>query len=139
MPSQLSGVTPLLSVFDMPEAILFYCRALGFTIVSSSPEIEAPEGRYFHWALLRRGEAELMLNTAYDAGERPPARDVDRWKGHGDASLYFGCSDVDQLFEELAAGGLKLARPRNAPYGMRQLHVLDPDGYTLCFQHPVRA
>lgn len=139
MPSQLLGVTSLLSVFDMPVAVQFHRDVLGFTVVSSSPEIEAPEGRYFHWAWLRRGEAQLMLNTAYHAGERPPARDFHRWKGHGDTCLYFECSDVDQLFEELEALGLQLARSRNAHYGMRQLYILDPDGYTLCFQHPVRA
>jgi glyoxylase I family protein len=137
--SKLLGVTSLPSVFDMPVAIRFYRDVLGFTVVNSSPEIDAPEGRYFHWAWLRRGDAQLMLNTAYDAGERPPERDFHRWKGHGDTCLYFACSDVDQLFEELEAGGLHPAKPRNAPYGMRQLHVLDPDGYTLCFQHPVRA
>ncbi len=139
MHSPLLGVTPLISVFDMPEAVKFYTETLGFTIVSSSPEIEAPEGRYFHWAWLRRDEAELMLNTAYDAGERPAARDLSRWKGHADTCLYFGCSDVDRIYEELAVQGLQVGKPRNTGYGMRQLQLSDPDGYVLCFQHPVRS
>lgn len=139
MPLNVLGLTPLISVFDMPQAVKFYCETLGFTIVSSSPEIEAPEGRYFHWAWLRLGEAELMLNTAYDAGERPPAEDVIRRKIHSDTCLYFGCPDVDRVYEELAATGLKIEQPRNAPYGMRQLYLRDPDGYGLCFQHPVRS
>jgi glyoxylase I family protein len=139
LPTHLLGLTPLVSVFDMPKAIDFYCRSLGFQIVNSSPEIDAPEGRYFHWAWLRLGDAELMLNTAYDAGQRPVARDVSRWKGHADTCLYFGCSDVDQIYEELAERGLDVKRPKNTDYGMRQLYLRDPDGYMLCFQHPVRA
>jgi len=27
-----------------------------------------------------------------------------------------------------------LAPPADAPYGMRQLYLSDPDGYALCFQ-----
>lgn len=138
MSYRILGVTPLLSVFDMPKAIGFYCGVLGFTVVSNSPEIEAPEGRFFHWAWLKLGEAELMLNTAYDAGHRPDARDVPRWKGHGDTCLYFGCSDVDELYAELKRTGMKAQAPQDAPYGMRQLYIEDIDGYQLCFQHPVK-
>lgn len=137
MPSHLLGVTALVSVFDMPQAIHFYCDVLGFDILSSSPEIDAPEGRYFHWAWLRLGDADLMLNTAYDAGERPSVRDAARWQGHSDTCLYLGCSDVDQVYSELTQKGLTLKPPKNTNYGMRQLNLRDPDGYTLCFQHPV--
>jgi len=28
--------------------------------------------------------------------------------------------------------------PKVAPYGMRQLYFSDPDGYLICFQHPVK-
>lgn len=73
-----TGLTPLIQVYDMPEAIRFYCGTLGFDIAAASPEVEAEEGRYFHWAWLRLGGAELMLNTAYDAGERAASREASR-------------------------------------------------------------
>ena len=139
MRSTVLGVTPLISVFDMPESIGFYRDVLGFAIVNSSPEIEAPEGKYFHWAWLRLGDADLMLNTAYDAGQRPDARETGRWQGHSDTCLYFGCADVDQVYEELVASGLELNKPANTRYGMRQLYLRDPDGYMLCFQHPLKS
>lgn len=132
-----TGLTPLLSVYDMNAAIAFYCGVLGFEIVNRSPEIEAAEGRYFHWAWLRLGGAELMLNTAYDAGERPPAREEARWSGHGDTCLYIDCPDPDGAYAELTAKGLTLDPPTLAPYGMKQLHLHDPDGYLLCLQAPV--
>lgn len=136
---QLTGLVPLIQVFDMPRAVRFYRDMLGFEVVASSPEIDAPEGHYFHWALLRNGPAELMLNTAYDAGERPHEPDAPRWRGHGDTGLFIGCPDVDEAFVELTARGLALRPPVIAPYGMKQLYVRDPDGYEICFQAPVAS
>jgi glyoxylase I family protein len=75
-----------------------------------------------------------MLNTAYDSGERPKERDAARWSGHADACLYIDCPDVDGAYHELTTKGLALDRPSVAPYGMKQLHVRDADGYQLCFQ-----
>jgi glyoxylase I family protein len=137
MTVQSTGLTPLIQVYDMPEAIDFYCGTLGFEIGASSPEVEAPEGRYFHWAWLRLGGADLMLNTAYDEGERPEARDQGRSSGHGDTCLFIACPDVDAAFEHLRAKGVELDPPRVAPYGMKQLHLTDPDGYGICLQQPV--
>ncbi len=134
MPLHVTGLCPLIQVHDMPEAMRFYCELLGFSVVDRSPEVETPEGRFSHWARLRLGGAELMLNTAHDAGERPPGRDAARQAAHGDTVLYFGCSDVDGAYETLRAKGLRVKPPRVAPYGMKQLAVRDPDGYQLCFQ-----
>lgn len=134
MALRLAGLTPLIQVYDMPEAIGFYRDLLGFEIVDASEEIEAPEGRYFHWAWLRLGDADLMLNTAYDAGERPARRDPVRFDAHRDTGLFFGCPDVDAAYDHLRAQGLQLTPPTVAPYGMKQLWLRDPDGYELCFQ-----
>ena len=136
MDVQATGLTPLIQVYDMPEAIRFYCGTLGFELAGSSPETDTPEGRMFHWAWLRLGGANLMLNTAYDEGERPPARDPARWNGHRDTCLFFACPDVDAVYDALTARGLELRPPHRAPYGMKQLHLNDPDGYELCFQQP---
>ena len=134
MTIEATGLCPLISVYDMAEAVVFYCDRLGFEIVEHSPEIEAPEGRYFHWAQLQLGGAELMLNTAYDEGERPAERDAARQAGHGDICLYLACPDVDAAYQALLAKGLAVKPPKVAPYRMKQLMVRDPDGYLLCFQ-----
>lgn len=136
MTLQLTGLCPLIQVYDMPTAIAFYRDRLGFEIVQQSPEIDAPEGRYFHWAWLRLGGADLMLNTAYDEGERPPQPDAARVVAHRDTGLFLGCPDVDAAYETLRAAGLELDPPKIAPYGMKQLWLTDPDGYQLCFQAP---
>ncbi|MGQ0559045.1 MAG: VOC family protein [Sphingosinicella sp.] len=136
MSFEATRLTPLIQVYDMPESVRFYCSTLGFEVASSSPEVDTPEGRMFHWAWLRLGGANLMLNTAYDEGERPSARDPERLAGHRDIGLFIACADVDAIYRELSAKGLELRPPQAAPYGMKQLFLEDPDGYCLSFQQP---
>ena len=132
MPIPLRGLAPLLQVYDMPRSLSFYRDALGFGLVSSN----CPEPPY-DWVLLRRDDVEVMLNTMYEADNRPAAVDAVRNATHSDVTLYIGCPDVDALCAELRANGVAAGPPISAPYGMRQLSVSDPDGYALCFQWPV--
>lgn len=41
---------------------------------------------------------------------------------------------MDQAYRQLRDHGLSVAEPVIQGYGMKQLYVTDPDGYTLCFQ-----
>jgi glyoxylase I family protein len=127
---EIRGLAPLLQVFDMPTSVKFYRDVLGFEVVTTS----TPRGEHFDWALLRLNGSELMLNTAYEQGERPPAPDPARIAAHEDASIYFGCPDVDSAYALIRARGVSVKEPKVAPYGMKQLYLRDPDGYILCFQ-----
>jgi len=128
----LNGSTPLFEVFDMPSSFSFYRDTIGFEIVATNKEIDTDPAQV-DWAWLRLNDVDLMLNTAYDEGERPPVRDPNRVFGHG-VCLYVGCPDVDAAYEHLRARGIDVKPPKLAPYGMKQLYVRDPDGYNLCFQ-----
>jgi len=130
MAIDVRGLAPLLSVFDMPTSIKFYCEKLRFEIVGTDGK-PAPQ---FDWVLLRLNGAELMLNTAYDEGERPPAPDPGRIAAHQDVAIYFACPDVDAAYTHLREMGVDAKEPKVAPYGMKQLYLTDPDGYVLCFQ-----
>jgi glyoxylase I family protein len=133
MPVEIRGLAPLLQVFDMPRSVAFYRDILGFEVAGTS----AP-GPQFDWALLRRDGIELMLNTAYESHERPPAPDPLRVAAHDDTALYFGCPDPDEAYTHLRAHGVNVKPPVIRHYGMKQLYVSDPDGYSLCFQCPAR-
>ena len=134
MTIDIRGICPLLQVYDMPTSVHFYGDLLGFEVVSHSPLL--PSGS-FHWALLRLNGSELMLNTAYEFDdERPVPPDTLRVAVHGDTSLYFGCPDLDEAYRQLRSLGLDVKEPKVAPYGMKQLNLIDPDGYHLCFQWP---
>jgi glyoxylase I family protein len=127
----IHGVAPLLQVFDMPTALHFYRDVLGFEVIGRSEP-----GDNCNWAWLKLHGAEVMLNTAYEADERPAAPDPARVASHGDTCLFFGCKDLDTAYRHLQAHGLHVKEPKVAPYGMRQLWFTDPDGYGLCLQWP---
>ncbi len=129
---KIGGLCPLLQVFDMPASIGFYRDTLGFEVISPVPEDDRCD-----WVLLKLNESELMLNTAYEADERPPAPDPARIAAHGDIALFFDCSDVDEACAYLRSKGVDARDPVVQEYGMKQLYLKDPDGYEICFQHPV--
>jgi len=135
MTLELRGICPLLQVFDMPASLAFYRDALGFELVQTAPPVDRVSGDEFGWVWLRRDGTELMLNTAYDADAvRPSAPDPARVLAHDDTALFIGCPDVDGAYEHMRAHGVAAAAPTVATYGMKQLYVKDPDGFTLCFQ-----
>ena len=133
MADEIRGATALFQVYDMPTALRFYRDTLGFAVVSTSPALGGTDR--FHWVWLRLGDAELMLNTAYESDdERPPVPDPARLAAHGDTCLYLSCPDVDAAYKELRSKGVSVEKPHLAPYEMKQMYLRDPDGYGLCWQ-----
>lgn len=130
---RIGGLCPLLQVFDMPTSIRFYRDLLGFKVASPVPEDDRCD-----WVLLELNGSELMLNTAYEADERPPSPDPVRLAAHRDTALFFDCADVDEACALLRRKRLKVKDPQVRDYGMKQVYLNDPDGYEICFQHPVR-
>jgi catechol 2,3-dioxygenase-like lactoylglutathione lyase family enzyme len=122
----------LLQVFDMPASLHFYRDVLGFSEVEKSGQ-----GDKVGWAWLRHGDAELMLNTAYEDDQRPGEPDPARSAAHADTVLFLGCPDLDGAYSYLVAQGVKADAPTVRPYGMRQVNATDPDGYGLCLQWPM--
>jgi glyoxylase I family protein len=136
MSLDIRGMTPLLQVFDMATSLKFYCDVLGFEIVQTDSNTEAPN---HNWVWLRLKDTDLMLNTAYEYENRPLAADARRVAAHEDVALYFGAPDVDAVYAHLRAKGIDVKEPTLAPYGMKQLYVHDPDGFNLCFQWRTEA
>jgi glyoxylase I family protein len=126
---EIKGMTPLLQVYDMPTAMAFYKDLLGFEVVAQSRP-----GPKFDWVWLKLNGAELMLNTAYEEECRPAVQDRTRVAAHDDTCLYFGCPDVDAMYEYLKGKGVAAEKPRIAHYGMKQMYLKDPDGFAICFQ-----
>jgi glyoxylase I family protein len=113
---------PLLCVQDMGRSIAFYRDQLGFTLVGQADA----RGEIF-WCRLERGGSSLMLQQAEP--EDGPA--AGRGRGVG---FYFICDDADAMYAELTSRGLQLSPPQVAYYGMKQLFVPEPDGYSICFE-----
>ncbi|HUB28770.1 MAG TPA: VOC family protein [Terracidiphilus sp.] len=133
MAIEIEGATPLFAVYDLPTSLAFYRDLLGFQVVHHSQAFTDAKDDY-GWALLRMNSVELMLNNAYENNIRPPLPDAARNAWHKDVCLYMGCRDVEGAYAYLRSRGVDAKEPKVAYYGMKQLYLKDPDGYSLCFQ-----
>jgi hypothetical protein len=106
------GLTPLIQVFDMPRALVFHRDLFGFGVVSASPEVETPEGRFSHWTWLRLGAADLILNAQYDSGERPPKPDAAHVAAHGMYAFMLAAPTLMSHTNSLCVGDSRLSRQK---------------------------
>jgi catechol 2,3-dioxygenase-like lactoylglutathione lyase family enzyme len=135
---EVRGVAPLLQVFDMPRSLRFYRDLIGFEVTGKS-KAKSADPDDVNWVMLQLSNTTIMLNTAYDPDDVPAEPDAARWSGHQDTALFFGCPDVDATYRYLVEKGLEPDPPKVAWYGMKQMHLKDPDGFVLCFQWPAEA
>jgi glyoxylase I family protein len=135
-PIQLQDICTLLSVFDMSTAVRFYCDVLGFEIENRSPTYAVEDGiEQFHWCMLKANACRLMLNTAYDEGQRPAKRPApvedpfNTW-------LFLGCPNLDEAYERLKSANVDCKPPQLVKYGFRTISFRDPDGHGITLQWP---
>jgi glyoxylase I family protein len=133
MAIEVRGLAPLLQVYDMATSVRFYRDQLGFTVTGT----DGRPAESCDWCMLQLGDSMVMLNTRYEAHDRPPAPDPVRTGHHDDASIYFGCPDVNAAYAELRARGVAATEPHVTHYGFRTMSVKDPDGFSLVFHWPV--
>lgn len=114
----LSAVT--LATGDMARTVAFY-EALGFE--------RAKGGGAAAFTTFRAGEQ--YLNITAEAAPREPC-----WWGRA----IFYVSDVDAVYRQAVERGLEPDfEPRNAPWGERYFHIVDPDGHEISFARPLSA
>jgi catechol 2,3-dioxygenase-like lactoylglutathione lyase family enzyme len=113
---QLSAVT--LSISDMARSVRFY-RALGFEMRYGGEDA---------------GFTSFMAGSGFLNLDARPGFDGAR--GWGRAIFYV--SDVDAVHERALASGLQPSMaPRDADWGERYFHILDPDGHEISIAKPL--
>jgi catechol 2,3-dioxygenase-like lactoylglutathione lyase family enzyme len=113
----ISAVT--FRVRNMTASVQFYRDTLGMEVLYGG------EGSGF--SSLRAANADsAILNL--EQGET-----MTGW-----GRLIFHVADVDALWKHLTDLGFEPERPRNASWGERYFHVLDPDGHELSFARPLK-
>ncbi len=111
----LSAVT--LATRDMARAVRFY-EALGFPLKYGGPS-EAFTSFAFGGTFLN-----LTAEASGPAG----------WWGR----VIVYVSDVDGVYRKALAAGLEPQfSPRDAPWGERYFHIVDPDGHEISFARPL--
>jgi catechol 2,3-dioxygenase-like lactoylglutathione lyase family enzyme len=114
----ISAVT--LNTHEMPRAVRFY-RSLGFEVLHGGEESS--------FTSFRAGASYLNLIAQ-------PAEQRWFWWGR----VIFYVADVDALYDRaLAAGCQPTTAPRDAAWGERFFHLIDPDGHELSFARPLLA
>ena len=126
---------PLLIVSDLETSSKFYQEALGFKHIFSMPGPgDKPALVHLRWLKY----ADLLLALPRDGKEIPELR------GAG-VSLSFQMLErfdgsVDVLAEQAKAGGANIVSgPLDQPCNVRELTILDPDGYRLVFTSPLNV
>jgi catechol 2,3-dioxygenase-like lactoylglutathione lyase family enzyme len=110
MIQHISAVT--FAVRDMACSVEFYGK-LGLALQYG--------GALAAFSSLKAGDAfvNLVAKPGYEH----------RWWGR----VIFRVDDVDEHYQELQAHGLQAEPPRDAPWGERFFHLIDPDGHELSF------
>jgi len=121
---------------DVERLLAHYVDALSFELVFRQPD----DGQA-NFCILKLGDAQIMIAETPSAEMAAGRNDgrllesmIPRAGKPGAISAYIGVEDVDAHHEELAASGADIIEPIwDAPWGLRQFSVLDPDGNVTTF------
>jgi len=125
-PAAISSISPFFVVGNVPTALSFYCKMLGFEI-----EFQEPEHEPF-FAIVQRDGAMIFLK---DCGVEPLPNHKREPSARWDA--YASVPDPDALAAEFTSRGVTFSKPLQDTHdGLRGFEVEDPDGYVLFFGRP---
>jgi len=119
----MKSIVPNLIVESIEACLPFYVERLGFT-----KTVEVPHDGKLGFAILKRGDLELMLQSSASLASDIAGLPVDGFR----AALYI---EVDQLAPIRAAldGWPRVVPERTTFYGAREIIVRDPAGNVVAF------
>jgi len=127
--AEISGVSPLFIVKDVPTTLAFYRDRLGFEITFQGP----PDDVFF--GIVRRGGAMIMFKAVGVEPVPNYTRDVKQGIARWDA--YVDVPDPDALAAEFASRDVEFFEPlKDTDDGLRGFELADSDGYVLFFGRP---
>src|SRR5262249_13731216 len=118
-------LTPVLFVEKIEPVLPFWTEQLGFI-----KTVEVPEGDRLGFAILQRGNVEVMYESFAAAEKDLPAIAQDIRKGP--TFLYIEVENLDALKPALNSSEVFLPE-RTTFYGAREIGIRDPAGHFLTF------
>ena len=117
---RVHGLSPLIMVSDIDRSVAFYRDVLEFELVIRNEDA--------NYAMLRLGGAMLALieNTSDEAKKVTSE--------HTAAQIWVtGIDDLWNRIEPKIAGieGIRAKAPHDRDYGVREIHLTDPDGFLM--------
>jgi catechol 2,3-dioxygenase-like lactoylglutathione lyase family enzyme len=119
----MNKLTTNLIVDSIEDCLPFWVGRLGF-----EKTVEVPQAERLGFVILKRGEAELMLQSRASMAEDVPSLAP----GPHHATLYFHVTDLGPIRAALE-GWPQVVPERTTFYGAREIIVLDPAGNGVCF------
>ena len=124
---------PILGVRNVRQTAEYYRDVLGFELDPDTGVFygagDEPGGLY---AVVRRAGASLHFQIRRGDLTERRRQSIER-------DVYIYVDDVDTLYRELQTrGAASVTPPQNAPYGLREILVVDPNGYRVAFGAPSR-
>ena len=114
---------PVLQVADVARSEAFYCDTLGFR--SHGAWGDGPD-----FVIVQHGRVTIALDRSRDGS---PAPTNQYW------AAYVYVEDADALCEAWRGKGVEIVRElEEAPYGLRDFDIRDPDGHIIAFGHDIQ-
>ncbi len=121
---------------DVERLLAYYVDVLKFEQVYRQPDAPPTD-----FCILKLGDAQIMIAHTPDIETVADRNDVrlleamiPRIGRPGPISVYVQVDDVDATHEAIAGAGGEIIEPIwDAPWGLRQFSVLDPDGNLTTF------
>ena len=124
-----------LIVTDLDVSSKFYQEVLGFRHVFAMP---GPGGKTMLVHLRWSKYADLLLSAPRDGKAIPEPRGAGVALSFQMLERFDG--SVDTLAEQAKVGGANITSgPLDRPWNVRELTILDPDGYQLVFTAPLNT
>ena len=114
----ITATVPILPSTNLRQTREFYAR-LGFT----------GEQNYEDYLILQREGHEIHF-FLHDESDHPA--------DHSHFSFYIRATNLDGLYAEFRAAGVKLDAPGEREWGMKEMTLTDPDGTFLRFGEYLR-
>ena len=118
-------ITPVLFVPEVEPCVKFWIDRFGF-----QKTVEVPEGNKLGFAMLQRGNVELMYQSYASADK--DVTNISQQVRKGPTFLYV---EVDNLDEAISAiQGFEVVMPvRDTFYGSKEIGIKDPAGHFVTF------
>ena len=121
---------------DVERQLTHYTDVLSFDLVHRQPE-----GPPAEFCILRLGDAQIMIGSnpaelaEQGRDDRVLLDTVAARVGHpGAISVYIGVEEIDAYHDRVRSRGAEIVEPIwDAPWGLRQFSVRDPDGNLTTF------
>ena len=134
---ELKNLAPNFAVQDIEKTVTFYCDVLGFKLEMAVPEgksrveQELSEGKKYIYAMMSRGNVQVMFQRTDSIGEDIPP--LNGMPIGASVSFYIEVEDIETLYQEIKSKAEIVKEPQTAWYGMEEFYIKDCNGYIFGF------